>query len=70
MREQAKAGSGQGIGNNNCDRAWENRSYVHILCFEKYEFELLNALFFSCGTTQSRQIYYINSVVILLAIIL
>ena len=42
------------------DPAWENRSYVHILYFEKYEFEILNALFFSCGTVQSRQIYYIN----------
>ena len=42
----------------------ENQSYVHILYFEKYEFEILNALFFSCGTIQSRQIYYINSVVI------
>jgi len=47
-----------------CDRAWENRSYVHILYFEKYEFEILKALFFSCGAVQSRQIYYINSVVI------
>ena len=50
--------------NNICDRAWENRSYLHILYFEKYEFEILNALLFSCGTIQSRQLYYINSVVI------
>ena len=47
-----------------CDRAWENRAYLHILYFEKYEFEILNALFFSCGAIQSHQIYYINSVVI------
>ena len=47
-----------------CDWAWENRSYVHILHFEKYEFEILNALFFFCGTIQSCQIYCINSVVI------
>ena len=47
-----------------CDRAWENWSYVQILYIEKYEFEILNGLFFSCGTIQSRQIYYINSVVI------
>ena len=47
-----------------CDRAWENRAYLHILYFEKYEFEILNALFFSCGAIQSRQIYHINSVVI------
>ena len=52
------------VCNHICDRAWENRSYVHILYFEKYEFEILNALFFSCGTVQSCQIYYINSVVI------
>ena len=32
-----------------CDRAWENRSYLHILYFEKYEFDIVNALFFSCG---------------------
>ena len=49
---------------NICDRAWENRSYLHILYFEKYEFEILNPLFFSCGAIQSRQIYYTNSVVI------
>ena len=42
-----------------CDQVWENWSYPHILHFEKYEFEILNALFFSCGTIQSRQIYYI-----------
>ena len=42
-----------------CDWAWENRSYVHILYFEKYEFEILNVLFFSCGTVQSRQMYYL-----------
>ena len=29
----------------------------HML--EKYEFEILNALFFSCGAIQSRKIYYI-----------
>ena len=39
---------------------WENRSYLHILYFEKYEFEILNPLFFSCGAIQSRQIYYTN----------
>ena len=39
-----------------CNRAWENRSYLHILYFEKYEFEILNALLFSCGAIQSRQI--------------
>ena len=47
-----------------CDRAWENLSYLHILYFEKYEFEILNALLFSCGAIQSRQIFYTNSVVI------
>ena len=47
-----------------CDRAWENWVYLHILYFEKYEFEILDALFFSWGAIQSRQIYYINSVVI------
>ena len=41
-----------------CDQVWENPSYPHILYFEKYEFEVLNALFFSCGTMQSHQIYY------------
>ena len=39
-------------------QVWENRSYLHILYFE---LEILNALFFSCGTMQSRQIYYMNS---------
>ena len=47
-----------------CDQVWENRSYPHILYFEKYEFEILNALFFSCGTIQSCQICCINSAVI------
>ena len=42
-----------------CDRAWENLSYVHILYFEKYKFEILNTLFFSCGTVHSGQIYII-----------
>ena len=50
-----------------CDQVWENR---HILYFEKYEFEVLNALFFSCGTIQSHQMYYINSVFTYVAIIL
>ena len=42
-----------------------NIGLIHIFVyFEKYEFEILNALFFSCGTILSRQIYYINSAVI------
>ena len=49
---------------HNYDQVWENQSYLHILYFEKYEFEILNALFFSCDTLQSRHIYYIDSVVI------
>ena len=53
-----------------CDQVWENRSYPHILYFEKYLFEIFNALSFSCGTIQSRQMYYINSVVIYVASIL
>ena len=44
---------------NNYDQVWENWSYSHILYFEKYEFEILNALFFSCGTIQLRQIFCI-----------
>ena len=52
---------------NISDRAWENRSYAHILYFEKYKFEILNALHFSCGTVQLRQMY---SVIIWLGIIL
>ena len=52
------------VGEINCDQVWENRSYPHTLYFEKYEFEILNALFFSCGTIQSRQICCINSAVI------
>ena len=47
-----------------CDQVWENRSYPHILYFEKYLFEIFNALSFSCGTIQSRQMCCINSVVI------
>ena len=35
--------------NSICDQVWD-RSYPHILYFEKYKFEILNALFFSCGT--------------------
>ena len=50
-----------------CDQVWVNWSYPHILYFEKYKFEILNALFFSCGSIQSRQIYHINSVVIQLS---
>ena len=30
-----------------CDQVLENQPYPHILYFEKYEFEILNALFFS-----------------------
>jgi len=26
-----------------CDQASENQAYVHILIFEKYQFELFNA---------------------------
>ena len=47
-----------------CDQVWENRSKSHILYFEKYLFEIFNVLPFSCGTIQSRQMCYINSVVI------
>ena len=47
-----------------CDQVWENQSKSHILYFEKYLFEIFNALSFSCGTIQSCQIYYINSVVL------
>ena len=47
-----------GVGLSICDRAWENRSYLHILYFENYEFEILNTLFFSCGAIQSRQSYH------------
>ena len=50
-----------------CDQAWENRSYLHILYFEKYLFEIFNALSFSCATLQTRQAYYIYSVVIYVA---
>ena len=46
-----------------CDQVWENRSYPHILYFEKYLFEIVNALYLSCGTIQSRQMYYNNSIV-------
>ena len=46
-----------------CDHLWENRPSLCILYFEKYLFEILNALYFSCGTIQSRQISCINSVV-------
>ena len=42
---------------NICDQAWENWTYLHILYFEKYEFEILDALFFSCGAMKSCQIY-------------
>ena len=45
-------------------------TYIHILYSEKYEFEILNAPSFSCGAVQSYQIYYINNVVIYVAIIL
>ena len=47
-----------------CDQVWENRSYPHILYFEKYLFEIFNVLSLSCGTIQPRQMCYINSVVI------
>ena len=33
-----------------CDQLWENRSYLHILYFEKYEFEILNALWYNTVT--------------------
>ena len=54
-------------GPNNCDQVWENRSKSHILYFKKYLFEIFNTPSFSCGTIQSRQMCYINSVVIWLA---
>ena len=47
-----------------CDQVWENHSKSHILYFEKYLFEIFNALSFYCSTIQSRQMCYINSVVI------
>ena len=47
-----------------CDQAWQNRSYRLILYFEKYRFEILNALYFSGGVIESRQISCINSPVI------
>ena len=52
-----------------CDRALENRSYVHILYFKKYKFEY--RLHFSSLVIQySHARYVINSVVIYVAIIL
>ena len=53
-----------------CDQVWENHSKSHILYFEKHLFEIFNALSFSCSTIQSRQMCYINSVVIYVASIL
>ena len=47
-----------------CDCILENRPFMHILYFEKYSFEILNAMCFSCGPIQSRQISCINSIVV------
>ena len=33
-----------------CDWIYKNRLYWHILYFEKYYFEILNQLWFSCAT--------------------
>ena len=36
--------------NYNCDWICENRPLGHILYFEKYQFEMLKPLWFSCAT--------------------
>ena len=42
-----------------CDRIYKNHPYSHILYFEKYYFELLKQLWFSCATLYPCQICYI-----------
>ena len=49
-----KGGHIYNVVNMICDQVWENHSKCHVLCFEKYLFEIFNALSFSCGTIQSR----------------